>query len=247
MDELTRKEVYNVINQYIKDNGSIRVSMYGKDNLYNDYLSLMKENVNKNLDKQNQKSILTNIMAQIDTAANVSPEIAARSAVNDMSDIKYLDYYNKFVYEGAREDIIQALRDNELSTNVLAGVRLHQQGHNSFNTPQGIVDVYQEYETDENGNPASPFILNDFRVILNGREIFSISNQDKRELFNRIKKVTSKQVSKSGKSILERILVDNETGEEYKMWRTSRGIIFKDTSGKNVSKDYIRGLNRGDL
>lgn len=246
MDELTRKEAYKVINQYIKDNKSTRVAMYGKDNLYNDYLSLMKENVNKNLDKQNQGSILTNIMSQIDTAVTVSPDVAARSAVNDMSDIKYLDYYNKFIYEGAREDIIQALHDNGLSTNVLAGVRLHQIGHNSFDTPQGIVDVYQEYETDEDGNPTSPFVLIDFRITLNGREIFSVANQDKKELFEKIKQVSSKQTSKSGKSILERIIVDNESGEEYKMWRTKKGIRFTDSYGNFVSKDYIRGLNRGE-
>ena len=243
MEELTRKEAYKIINQYIKDNGSIRVDMYGRDNLYNDYLSLMKENVNKNLDKQNQGSILTNIMSQIDTAVEVSPEIAARSAVNDMSDVKYLDYYNKFIYEGAREDIIQALHDNGLSTNVLAGVRLHQIGHNHFDTSQGRVDVYQEYEVDENGNMISPFILIEFKITLNGREIFSVANQDKKELFERIKQVTSKQTSKSGKSILERVLVDNETGEEYRMWRTKRGIRFTNIYGNFVSKDYIRGIN----
>lgn len=63
-------------------------------------------------------------------------------------------------------------------------------------------------------------------------------------MFKKIKRNTKEKFSKSGKSILERVLVDNETGEEYKMWRTKKGIRFTNNYGNFVSKDYIRGLNR---
>lgn len=63
---------------------------------------------------------------------------------------------------------------------MLREIRLYQNGPFNFDTDQCLVTVGQQYETDENGNPESPFVLEDFTIKLNGEKIFSVEGQNRK-------------------------------------------------------------------
>lgn len=110
------------------------------------FFNLMKEKVNSKKDIEMQKSMVSDIVIGL-SRGEKSKDFERRYGDN-----RHLEYFNTVLEEGAAGQIIEALRNNNLPTDILKGVR-RDTPYNEFVKGYKGVRVIQEIEKVEGTSP----------------------------------------------------------------------------------------------
>ena len=160
-----KNQVYYIIENILSENSeALTLSDQDKQKTYTTYKNLMSENRNKNRTVEEQESLISAIIIGRNTP-NEAGEVETWDRIFvEHSDAKHLSYFDNFFKVGETDKIINALKRNGLSTDVLKGVRKNQ----NINTIIDGVTVKQEVEEDDEGYKYVSY----FEIIYNGKSIY---------------------------------------------------------------------------
>lgn len=136
------------------------------------YILVMNEERNRNLSQKGQEELVRGIIE----IQSKNPTAKQEDVWQSFSSIGHMDYYDNFLQQGEKDNIINALKEKNIPLTVLEGVAKGQ----PVNIPVdvvgiGKVTVIQEIERDESNSP----VISLFQIKLNNETIYK---WDKRKI-----------------------------------------------------------------
>ena len=234
MDRLS----FDFIKNKVKSTG-YNVSEHDVFDVYRD---LMKSDKYKIYSKDEQSVLITNIAQQL------SNEGVTKGAVYRFySDIKHFDFYNNYIGFEETDKMENAIKKNNLSIDILKGVRVKEYGYEKLLFNGGYVEY--EFET-INGSPVLTFL----NIVKNNKSIYNYGGRGEvpeqfEELGDdviRIKGIDNKyydNIAKKGKSIpLREIEYDGDVYIEARSIKNNKLYYYNKATGGRVSKEYMESI-----
>ena len=196
------------------------------------YDKTMKEDINKNKTLLEQEGLLAEIARKLsygDTPQNIFRE---------HSDNRHMSYFDNMLESGEAEKIIQALHNNDISTDVLKGIS-KSLNFDYYDKNTGI-RIVQTMTDDEDSSPT----VNSLDIYKDGQIIYTWSRQKEYNINNEIYQIkTPTARTKSGNRILKIIKTPQTkiTYEEIKYSKLEKTrIVARDSKGRFTRK--IKGI-----
>lgn len=235
---LSDKAINKVINDYVRENPGTRVNSANREDIINAYKDVAMQEVNLGKTVEQHEILVENALTEIDLNRTDTIYKNLNDYRADNGDIRFTTYLDEFLYNGAAVDVLNVLREYNLPADALRGLKLHQ--NQSQETIPGV-EVEQHWVSDENDIPTSPYVADVFNIYYNGQLIFSLDDITPAERFEKALSINNEIMkSVSGKSILSR-QIETSDGEFYSQWLTKKGVQYKDSKGRFVSKDVVFG------
>ena len=154
---LSRDEVGKIYLNYVDEFG-LEYDEELEQDLYDLYKRQMREEVNQNLSELAQESMITDNIFGLTNGESI--ERLARSR----TDAKITAYFDNLMYEGATDDILKKMAENNIPTTILRGLK----ANSNFEYTMCGVTVLQELDTSGNLSIA----LMAFAIIKDGKYVF---------------------------------------------------------------------------
>lgn len=237
-----KEQVYNIIEQTLSEHQEeLTLSDADKYKTYTTYKKLMSENRNVNKTNDEQESLISAIIIGRNTPNEKGDVESWDRIFIEHSDAKHLTYFDNFLKEGETEKVINALKRNGLSTDVLKGVRKDQ----AIDTTINGVTVKQEVEEDDDGYKYVSY----FEIIYEGKSIYKYDAdgftrtynyedilEDRIEEFREIaEEYSDEQKTKFRRNIKTK---NGKIIEDY--YATSKGNVAKRVMGYYIDKNDNR-------
>lgn len=238
MIKLSTLKVNQILTKFAEERPQIELTENQIEDTQILYDRLMNEKVNQTKNAWEQESLITDIATGL--AMGETPELIFR----EHADNKHLSYFDNFLGEGESEKILQIFNDNEISTDILKGLKKNVPDNYTIDG----VHVIQVISDDPN---ESPHII-DFEIYKNGKLIYKWTpNKPWEEIdeeydieahYNYLKEqeaLKPEPLTKSGKqrkSSYIATIVSSE-GEKVTAEKLSNGqIVYRGSNGRFTKK-----------
>lgn len=165
MDKLNKNEVYEVINNWLKENDTDLHAII-KDRIVDIYDSLMNNKINQSKSRDIQISMIEDIIY------SKFKNEEERFIFQRYSDVKHLEYLDRFANRGETQLLLDTLREKGISVDVLKGVKYALNMNNEKSYIDKNVEISQKF------NDNSPPELESFEVKYNGETIYLFEGKE---------------------------------------------------------------------
>ena len=162
MKKLNRLQVNNIISQFLDENPFIELEEIDIIDTIDLFDRVMIEKVNQSKNEDEQEGLITSIL--IGKSIGESNDLIFRK----FSDNKHLNYFDVFLKEGESKTIQDILKQYNISTDVLKGIKKNVPFDTTIETEVGTVRVVQELSVFDNTSPEITF----FGIYLNNKIIY---------------------------------------------------------------------------